>query len=82
MQIVSNRDTLDEMSTPPPLYLGVGRGWGIFDPLTFTTFWANSADDKLVLFIFYKENRILHFMQIVFFGDNLHEMSNPVFLKT
>ena len=26
-----------------------------------------------------KENRIWHFMQIVSLGDNLHEMSNPVF---
>ena len=25
------------------------------------------------------ENRIWHFMQIVSTGDNLHEMSNPVF---
>ena len=48
--------------------------------LTFTTLWANSADDKLmVIFLFFPENKILHFMQIVFKGDNLHEMSNSVF---
>ena len=32
--------------------------------LTFTTFWAFSADGKLMIF---------------FPGDNLYEMSNPVF---
>ena len=26
--------------------------------LTFTTLWANSAGDKLILFIFFPENRI------------------------
>ena len=48
--------------------------------LTFTIFWANSADDKLVIFFFllFSENSICHFMQIVSNGDNLHEMSNPV----
>ena len=48
--------------------------------LTFTTLWANSADIKLMIFIlFFLENRILHFMQIVLIGDNMHELSNPVF---
>ena len=28
--------------------------------------------------IFFLENRICYFMQIVSIGDNLHEMSNPV----
>ena len=38
---------------------GVGVVSGmIFDPLTFTTFWANTAYDKLVIVIFYPENRI------------------------
>ena len=41
--------------------------------------WANSADDKLMIFfLFFPENRMQHFMQIVFNGDNLHEMSMPV----
>ena len=44
--------------------------------LTFTTLWAFSADGKLMIFLFFPENRIWNFMQIV---DNLHEMSNPVF---
>ena len=56
-------------------FLGVGV---IFDPLTFITFWANSACDKVVVVLVYPENRIWHFMQIVFIGDNIHEMSNPV----
>ena len=30
-------------------------------------------------FFFLSENRIWLFMQIVYTGDNLHEMSNPVF---
>ena len=47
--------------------------------LTFTTLWAFSADRKLIFFLFFPENRIWHFMQIVSSGDNLHAMSNPVF---
>ena len=48
--------------------------------ITFTTLLAFSADDKMMLFfLFFPENRIWHFMQIVSLGDNLHEMSNPVF---
>ena len=48
--------------------------------LTFTTLWAFSADDRLMIFfLFFPENRIWHFMQIVSLGDNLHEMSYPVF---
>ena len=33
--------------------------------LTFTTLWANSADDKLIISLFRQENRIWHSMQIV-----------------
>ena len=34
--------------------------------LTFTTdLWANLADNKLMFFLFFPENRICHFMQIV-----------------
>ena len=53
----------------------------IHEPMfTSTTLWANSADDKLVVFfLFFPENRIWHCKQIVSIGDNLHEMSNPVF---
>ena len=47
--------------------------------LNFTALWAYSADDKLM--ILFSENRIWHFMQIVSIGDNLHEISKPVFCK-
>ena len=48
--------------------------------LTFTTLWAFSIDGKLMIFfLFFRVNWIWHFMQIVSSGDNLHEMSNPVF---
>ena len=32
-----------------------------------------------IFFLFYPENRLWHFMQIVSQGDNLHEMSKPIF---
>ena len=48
--------------------------------LTFTTLWAFSADDRLMIFfLFFPENRIWHFKQIDSLGDNLLEMSYPVF---
>ena len=38
--------------------------------------WADPADDKLViLFLFFPENRLWHFVQIVS-SDNLHEMQS------
>ena len=41
---------------------------------------GNSADHKLIiLFLFFLENRIWHFMQIVSLGDILHEVSDPIF---
>ena len=48
--------------------------------LTITTPWSNLADDKLVIciFIFFPENRISYFMQIVSIGDNLNEMSSSL----
>ena len=51
MQIVCNGDALHEMSNH-----FLFRGGVIFDPLTFITFWANSACDKVV--IVYPGNRI------------------------
>ena len=37
-----------------------------WDTLTFTTLWAFSADEQLMIFfLFFPENRIWHFMQIV-----------------
>ena len=39
-----------------------------------------SADDILkYFFLIFPGNRIWHFMQVVSTGDNLHEMSIPVF---
>ena len=32
-----------------------------------------------MFFLFFPDNRIWYFMQIVSIGDNFHEMSNPVF---
>ena len=32
-----------------------------------------------IFFLFFLENKIWHFMQIVSNGDNLHEISNPIF---
>ena len=46
---------------------------------TFTTLWANTADNTLMIFfLFFQENRFWHFMQIVSNRDNLHEC-HPVF---
>ena len=60
--------------------------------LTFTTLWANSADDKLIIILLFPppppphththtQNRLWHFMQIISLGDNLHEMSKSIFWK-
>ena len=39
-----------------------------------------SSDDILkYFFLFFPENRIWHFMQIVSNGENLHELLNAVF---
>ena len=48
-------------------------------PLTFTPLWANSANDKLMIFFsFFQENKIRHFGQIVTIGDSLQAVSNAV----
>ena len=50
--------------------------------LAFTTLWANSADDKLIIILLFSpQNRLWHFMQIISLGDNLHEMSKSIFWK-
>ena len=46
--------------------------------LTFTTLLANSADDDKLMKFNFPENRIWHFMQIVYTGDNLNEISKSV----
>ena len=45
-------------------------------PLTFTTLWTNSADDTLMVHFLF-----CNFMQTVYIGDNLLEMSKHVFLR-
>ena len=47
--------------------------------MTFISPWEDSADDKLIFFLFSPENKIWHFMQTVSLGENLHDVSNPVF---
>ena len=52
--------------------------------LTFTTLWAHSADDKLVIFFFYFSQKTgfdISCKLSPMDGDNLHEMSNLVFWK-
>ena len=43
--------------------------------------WIKFSADNISkeFFLFFPENRFWHFMQIVSNGDNLHEISNPVF---
>ena len=56
--------------------------WGNFlYNLALSNLWANSADDKLMSFLFFLENGITHITQIVSLGDNLHKMSNHFFLR-
>ena len=38
-----------------------------------------SYEDKICMKCQIPENEIWHFMQIVSLGDNLHEMSDPIF---
>ena len=46
----------------------------------FNTLWANIAYDKLIVFFLISpENLIWYFMQIVSSGDDLQEMSSPIF---
>ena len=52
--------------------------------LTFTTLWAHSAEDKLVIFFSYFSHKTgfdISCKLSPMDGDNLHEMSNPVFRK-
>ena len=54
--------------------------WFKYLPLTLSTLGKIFSRRHFeIFFLFFTENRIWHFMQIVSLGDNLHEMSNPVF---
>ena len=43
------------------------------------TLGKNFSRHLWIFFLFFPENRFWHFMQIVSIGENLHEMSKPVF---
>ena len=48
--------------------------------ITFTTLWASLADNNLmVFFLIFLEKSVWYFMRIVYLGDNLHDISNPIF---
>ena len=47
--------------------------------LTLSILGKISADDTEIFFLFFPGNRLWHFMQIFSSGDNLHEMSKPIF---
>ena len=53
MHFVCNGEALHEMSNH-----FLFRGGVIFNPLTFITFWANLACDKMVIVLVYPEKRI------------------------
>ena len=46
--------------------------------LTFATLWANSAEDKLMIFFLFFTRKQILTVHRKLSGDNLHEMSNPV----
>ena len=53
----------------------------VISALTFPL-WASCATNKLIIFfLFFSANRLRHFMQITSKGDNLHEISKPIFSK-
>ena len=46
------------------------------------SYYCYATEDKLIIFfLFFLENRIWNFMQIVSKGHNLHEISNPIFYE-
>ena len=51
--------------------------------LTFTTYWANSADMTIIefgdIFLIFPRKQVLIFHAIISIGDNLHEMSKLFF---
>ena len=88
----SSNNSLDHSKKTETAKTPISQSKKVKIHLTFTTLWAYSADDVLV--IFFPENRICYFTQIVSIGeisldmqlvstgdtgDNLHEMSKSVF---
>ena len=49
------------------------------DDLTLSTLGKIFSKHIEICFLSFQENRIWHFLQIVSIGDNLQEISNPVF---
>ena len=70
--VISRCQRRHDCSNVAMTWLGWHAFAGLLSAFSFTSLWANSADDKLMIFLFFffLENRIRHFMQI---GDNLHE---------
>ena len=76
MWIVCQLDISHEIST----YFLWKKKIRMSSATNFNFYPSNSADDTLMIFfIFFLENRIWRFMQIVSIGDNLHQMSKPAF---
>ena len=46
---------------------------------TLTFLCKLSAKETVIFFIYFPENRLWHFMQIVSLEDSLHEISKPIF---
>ena len=67
MQIVSNRNTYFAWNVKPFLVCVCGWGGGgggglgevILDPFTFTTLWANSAEDNLFVLLNYRSLNVV-----------------------
>ena len=45
----------------------------------YTAYWVKIAADDTQKILFFPENRVCHYMQIVSIGDNLYEMSYLIF---
>ena len=66
------------------LMVSINTSWFLYNDLfyikrcfTFTTLWANSADDRsMTFFLFFPENRQWHFMQIASLGGSVGCMSD------
>ena len=59
-----------------PISCGQGLKMGLIITIntsTLTILWANSADNQLIFFFYFPENRLCHLV------DNLKEMSKPTF---
>ena len=53
--------------------------WSPHIKLTFITLWADSADDKLISLLVFPRKKGLDISCKLSYGNNLHEMSKPIF---